>query len=464
LANSDLSATAWCPSTVFTANLVGTGTIRADNTAGLTDDTGTITVVAGAATTFEVDAPATATAGTAFDVTVTARDAYTNVATGYTGTVQLTSGDAQATLPANYTFTAADAGIHTFTAGVTLGTAGDQTVTATDTTTPAFTDTDTVTVSAGAATQLKLEDAAAGGDEIGDETVTSGQTLTAYAITRDAYDNFVENAAATWSLTAITGGVVAGDLVPSADNKSATFTGAVGGSAIIQAVAGLLTDTTGTITVQGLPVVTDVSPDVGTLAGGNTVTITGFNLAGATSVTFGGVSATILTNTATEITATAPGPAAAGTVDVQVTTPGGFSSDTTGTSDDYTYASMQITGFVEGKNVDDETVLLEGALVQVTLGLSTVGTAFTDETGVYTIDVGLFAGTGLPIGSDIVVTASKEGQKFVAQFGEYDRPTVVCDFTNFSAQGTNRRLPYDDGNPGPTPFEFLMPNYITPLP
>ena len=52
---------------------------------------------------------------------------------GYTGTVHFTSSDAQAGLPADYTFTAADAGSHTFT--VTLKTAGTQSITATDTAT-----------------------------------------------------------------------------------------------------------------------------------------------------------------------------------------------------------------------------------------------------------------------------------------------------------------------------------------
>ena len=63
-------------------------------------------------------------------VTVTAYDAYGNVATGYTGTVTFTSSDGQAALPASYTFTAADAGTHTFS--VTLETAGTQSITATD--------------------------------------------------------------------------------------------------------------------------------------------------------------------------------------------------------------------------------------------------------------------------------------------------------------------------------------------
>ena len=48
-------------------------------------------------------------------------------------------------LPADYTFTAADGGVHTFTGGVTLSTPGDQTITATDTAS-GMTRTVTVTV------------------------------------------------------------------------------------------------------------------------------------------------------------------------------------------------------------------------------------------------------------------------------------------------------------------------------
>src|SRR5205814_187751 len=83
-----------------------------------------------AATHFSVGAPSGATAGVGFGVTLTAQDLYGNTATGYTGTVHFTSTDPQAALPANYTFTAADAGRHTF-AGVVLRTAGSRAVTAT---------------------------------------------------------------------------------------------------------------------------------------------------------------------------------------------------------------------------------------------------------------------------------------------------------------------------------------------
>ena len=67
-------------------------------------------------------------------------DAYGNVATGYTGTVHFTSSDGLAALPANYTFTTADNGSHTFTA--TLSTVGTQSIMATDTSKSTITGTE----------------------------------------------------------------------------------------------------------------------------------------------------------------------------------------------------------------------------------------------------------------------------------------------------------------------------------
>ena len=66
--------------------------------------------------------PTSDTAGTSGTMTVTAYDAYGNVATGYTGTVALTSSDPHAVLPSSYTFTPSDAGRHVFS--VTLETSG----------------------------------------------------------------------------------------------------------------------------------------------------------------------------------------------------------------------------------------------------------------------------------------------------------------------------------------------------
>ncbi len=73
------------------------------------------------AAVLQLSGVSSATAGTSFSITVTALTAGGLVATGYGGTVQFSSSDSQAALPSNYTFTAADAGVHTFT--VTLKTA-----------------------------------------------------------------------------------------------------------------------------------------------------------------------------------------------------------------------------------------------------------------------------------------------------------------------------------------------------
>jgi uncharacterized membrane protein len=75
------------------------------------------------------------TSGSKGSIRVTAVDAYGNRAPGYRGTVHFRSTDLQASLPSNYTFTAADAGTHVFVANVTLKTAGTWSVTATDTAT-----------------------------------------------------------------------------------------------------------------------------------------------------------------------------------------------------------------------------------------------------------------------------------------------------------------------------------------
>lgn len=67
-----------------------------------------------------------------------------------------------------------------------------------------------------------------------------------------------------------------------------------------------------------------ISPSSGPASGGNTVTITGVNLGGATSVHFGTKSGAIVSNTATQVVVTAP--SGSGAVNVTVTTPGGNSN------------------------------------------------------------------------------------------------------------------------------------------
>jgi hypothetical protein len=83
--------------------------------------------------TLVVAAPKQIRAGAPFDLTVTALDASGNIDANYRGTVALTTSDPSGRLPAVYTFTPGDKGVHTFTAGTALVTVGRQTITASDT-------------------------------------------------------------------------------------------------------------------------------------------------------------------------------------------------------------------------------------------------------------------------------------------------------------------------------------------
>ncbi|HEV2520948.1 MAG TPA: choice-of-anchor D domain-containing protein, partial [Candidatus Acidoferrales bacterium] len=138
--------------TAGTQSLTATDTV----TASITGSQTAITVNAATAASLKVSGyPNPATAGTANNFTVTALDALNNTATGYRGTVHFTSTDAQAVLPADYTFTAADNGTHTFSA--TFKTAGTQSLAATDTVTASITGSQTaVTVNAATAASLKV--------------------------------------------------------------------------------------------------------------------------------------------------------------------------------------------------------------------------------------------------------------------------------------------------------------------
>lgn len=86
--------------------------------------------------------------------------------------------------------------------------------------------------------------------------------------------------------------------------------------------------------VNSAPSVTNISPNVGGVAGGTAVTLSGSGFTGATSVTFGGTAGTALTVVnANTITVNSPAKSA-GPYDVIVTTPKGASS----AGDKFTYS------------------------------------------------------------------------------------------------------------------------------
>jgi poly(hydroxyalkanoate) depolymerase family esterase len=135
-----------CASARCTATVAGAHTVKGTYS-GMTA-TASLNVIAAAASQLSLTAPSSAKASQSFRVTVTVRDQYGNVATGYRGTVRFTSSDPVASLgqmPAPYSFSSADAGTRNFT--VTLLTVGNQTVTVTDQANSSLTDTKTVAVS-----------------------------------------------------------------------------------------------------------------------------------------------------------------------------------------------------------------------------------------------------------------------------------------------------------------------------
>jgi hypothetical protein len=133
-----------------TLKTAGSQTITAtDTVSAITGTSKSINVSSGPASHFSVVAPGTAAPGTAFNFTVTALDAFSNVATGYSGTAHFTSTDGKAVLPAN---SALVNGTGSYPA--TLNTVSNETITATDTVTPAIN---------GTSNSIAVEVAVAGG-------------------------------------------------------------------------------------------------------------------------------------------------------------------------------------------------------------------------------------------------------------------------------------------------------------
>jgi len=144
----------------------------------------------------------------------------------------------------------------------------------------------------------------------------------------------------------------------------------------------------GKFTFVSIPNVTGISPGRGPMTGNTTITVSGTGLSGATAIRFGTMAGTILTNTATRITARSPAHPA-GTIDVRVTTPGGNSAISA--TDWFTY--------VPGPNVTKVSpasgTRLGGTIVTIT------GTWFTGATAV---TFGTTAGTGLVVNSGKKIT------------------------------------------------------------
>src|SRR5262249_39556086 len=137
--------------------------------------------------TTEGTGPIQVTAGQSIALTVRAVDAFGNTVTGYTGKVHITSTDAHALLPADYTFTAADAGVHTFPVALTTSTAKNAVWT--------FSVVDTSNAASLATlTSFEVTNAAAAKFALSVPTnITPGTPFTLKVSVLDAYGNEVKN-------------------------------------------------------------------------------------------------------------------------------------------------------------------------------------------------------------------------------------------------------------------------------
>jgi 2',3'-cyclic-nucleotide 2'-phosphodiesterase (5'-nucleotidase family) len=112
------------------------------------------------------------------------------------------------------------------------------------------------------------------GTVVAAEQVAIGNSLTVYAVARDANGVFVSAPAANWSYASVTGGIVATDLVPAADAESAVYTPHAAGTATIQAtVSGLTSIPSGLMTTPAAPTnpVATVSANPPNVAAGQSV-------------------------------------------------------------------------------------------------------------------------------------------------------------------------------------------------
>ena len=152
------------------------------------------------------------------------------------------------------------------------------------------------------------------------------------------------------------------------------------------------TATSSTFTVGGMhcaPTIRLFSPISGLV--GTSVTITGTNLSGATSVTFNGVSAAITSNTATQVVATVPTLATTGPI--RLVTPGGTATSST----NFTVITAPLPTISSFTPISGPV----GTSVAIT-GTSFSGTGFTTTA----VRFNLVPATTFTVGSSTQITAT----------------------------------------------------------
>jgi len=193
-----------------------------------------------------------------------------------------------------------------------------------------------------------------------------------------------------------------------------TPAGSAGAQDVVLTTASGSATSVGAFTYVASPTIASLSQSNGPVSGGTTVTITGSNLTGTTSVTVGAAAATgitVLSNTSVSIVAPAK---TAGTYDVVLSTPGGSVTKTAA----YTYmaaptiASAAITGTAQfGQQLTATTVGVAGSSITTTY----IWETSTSASGTYGAISGATGSTYTPTAGDVgtylkvIVTVANAG-------------------------------------------------------
>ena len=156
--------------------------------------------------------------------------------------------------------------------------------------------------------------------------------------------------------------------------------------------------------IPAQPAVTGLAPAAGPTAGGNTVTITGVHLTGATGVNFGSAPATNV-NVVSDTQVTATAPAGSGTVDVRVTTPNGTSI--VAPADKYAYTSDSTVSSLNpssGPTAGGNTVTIAGTNLSNASAVSFGGTPATSFSVLGPTQISAVAPPGTAGTVDVTVT------------------------------------------------------------
>lgn len=185
-------------------------------------------------------------------------------------------------------------------------------------------------------------------------------------------------------------------------------------------------------TYRAVPTVTGISPSSGLTAGNDAVVISGSGFTSASTVKFGGVSATnVVFNSSNQLAVRSP--AGTGTVDVTVTTTGGTSA--TNASDQFTYRPIPVVTSLSptsGGITGNTKTIIKGSGFTGTVGVTFGGSPASSFNIDSDTQLTVYSPSG-PSGTVDVVVTTPNGTSVTSassKFTYYPAPTIAGVFPN----------------------------------